>query len=1168
MTTIANLVVATELDPQGIQRGLDRALGNMRRFGVEAGNIRLDKLVSEATRVASDLERQFELSLTNIRERMAGGFLDVRSAERQAVAAGEAMNRGLMSALMEMRALDVAPPEVEQAIVSRMRAIGKTSGAALLAEIESASRRAATLASAAPPMPPDRPPDDDARRRVREANRGARMLERLVIETSLDNNGLRQGLDQALGYTRRFARVAKEEFRQLGSEQDGVAAAQRIGNGLDREFEAISLRLKEQLFRGAIDPARAATEATRLAQAYNNALLGTLESFRAGAAMDKRLASELPAIEKLIVTRLSDAGLRGGEALTRAMGESVRRGLGTTMVSSLDRIGVATDAATGGLSRFQNQAARTGISVAFAMESFASGTEQGVNTALRSLATFGLAFGGPQGIILASVATAAAGIYQFFEQTRKQIEEFRKDLAQMANEGQGDQLKEQARRLYFGTPYSEEGKLRAPSDRVKGAFSGSIADLRAQEAELIALIRSAPSLLASAADRERLKQLRAMLGPMEDKLREIQAAAINVASQPADIGNLPIVTTARAPGAKDAKPYADLAKQVDVLTDAYRGMTAQGVAPSVAMQLRLQEILRQTRLELFNIRDAATPAGNALRDIQAKILATGVDESMFKLPELKLDTRSAEERVGALTDRLELLRAAYGNFDVNTLVAFGDVAAEVDRLTRSIDEQGGPLRAAQGDVRALAAALRSLKSATDIEWTPAMAADLRTSIEQGLAAINGRGRETSEIFDSMRDGLQGVLDVAGALGTVGDDLRDIGGSALNLVGALKQVSDVRRERAAAAAREAKTPGTGGAMAGFGGLLSSIGSFVGVIGAGMSLISGVMGLFSRNNVVLEENNRRLQDLREQMAETEGLQTNLDILGVIRSLDYSTNAEFERAVRKDTARAHAIFEEAVREAGLTMEQFNKIMDEFGIVPEKSFTWLFQFGEALEMATQRATRFGNSLDDQRELRNLRSQVFGTTGPEDSLKSAIALLDQFAPALGSALTGIDTSTAEGQAAVREQLKRWVEMIEAGAITTEQLGTLTGVKDFASIILDLTGSLDQLKKSTDEVTRAQSVNIPSWYKVGALRLMAADPMAPPSTSTGRSPLNIAPSDVRPSTPTSTPQMAVGAAFYGDVLIDARQLSAAELFETVMREGQRRASARYRDSTRWADVQN
>ena len=169
------------------------------------------------------------------------------------------------------------------------------------------------------------------------------------------------------------------------------------------------------------------------------------------------------------------------------------------------------------------------------------GRLSGTNTALDRMggAIASMAVGDPMIIgVLAGLAALAAG-YKFLTKdahdAAKALDDVREAAAKAANAGKADDLQEMARQLTFGSPFSADGKkLMANSDRVKGAFSGSIADLQAQRRELDQLIANAPNALVASHFANQEKKLDKMLNPMLERLAAVKRASENLASQPSD----------------------------------------------------------------------------------------------------------------------------------------------------------------------------------------------------------------------------------------------------------------------------------------------------------------------------------------------------------------------------------------------------------------------------------------------------------------------------------------------------------------------------------------------------------------------------------------------------------------------------------------------------------
>jgi hypothetical protein len=685
-------------------------------------------------------------------------------------------------------------------------------------------------------------------------------------------------------------------------------------------------------------------------------------------------------------------------------------------------------------------------------------------------------------------------------------------------------------------------------------------------------VKEAPTVGAVMEAQRRVKELERELEPLRREFAKIREATLNLANQPSEMaGKLPGVTvTAKAPGAKE-KPFADLAKEVDVLTTAYEQMRSQGIAPSLALQTELENALTKTGNLLANIKDQASPAANALRKIQADIIAAGIHANDFLLPSSKplvltLQTGKADEVAQALAGRVQSLRDAFGEFNLEVMSSETQLANMLRGVDVQIEQQGGILRASDDLVKARAILMKAIADAAQGQfseiWTPDLAANLQQTISSTLKEIKGEGDKTNEMWEAMRVGIQGVIDAADGLGLISQDLRQMGSGALHLMGSFKQIVAFRRQSAMAdeASKRAESGfGFGGPETKGPALAAQLGAYMGAIGAGISLISGVMGLISTHNEILDQNNRRLLELRNALIDTEGVGGQQKAQTALLQFQKESAGTPTLAVGKRLD----ILEGALADAGLSLEQFKKIAADLGItIGLLSPAEVAQFMDALRLATSAATRYTNSLDDQRSLMELHNKVFQLSTPEDSIAATIGLLDQFAPVLAEGLKGIDTATAEGQAALREALKNLVTMIEQGAITPEMLGSLTGVKDLAGLILSISDSLESLGNATDKATQSMT-NVPPWYKVAAVRFASAAPESPMGGAAQK--------PFAPYAPTPTPLPTGGGmqmTFTGDIIVPVAAKDPVQLFREMLRVAQQASQTQFGTTTKWSQLQS
>lgn len=1143
-------------------------------------------------------------------------------------------------------------------------------------------------------------------------------IQNFVVAATLDPGGIRQGLDDALGYVGRFSRTADQLFANIASEKDGIAAAQRIVTGLKSELTRAQGEIKEDLFRGFVDLPTAQRQGEQVGKAFDTGVLRALDQLRGRANTDRVFAAGLPKIEQTLVAALGTAGNRAGAAFNRSLGVELGKG---------PPGGGGADSPIGSAINALNRQSHIGAAGVGIIRRELIGLTASITNTLPLLDRLGaslLQFSGIGGAttfgVIAGI-TAIAGAYHLITAgAREAAEENKKALDSIKNEVDALHRHISERAVSAAEEQvrtAQEAVDRINQQRAARTSLGSagqtllpqISAIDSQK-EAAALREANITLQAAIQNRDKLRREAKKAGDDSydgqlaslikfnhataaertialDRLRAYEKEAAALTKSGADnerrvfvLNQAKDLRDALFPKAKAAgEPFPELKGQIADLVAAFNDLRAEGIAPTIALQTRAEQEFERLGRRIAMLPDQTGRAARSLAEMRkqlepivhmnegALLRSPTPGEDQLHIPGTgpTRDQATLTKQVNEQIQRVQALREAFGELDARTLTAQGDLARTFANLKNATDAETDATRIGTDALRAMAAARRELdagqKASFGEMFTPEMAAQLKQTIAEvdtWLKNLNASGKDTREVFDSIRTGIMGMIDAATGLGLISDDIRKVATSATHLVSALKQVRDVRKARETAQAREAESPGTGGAMAGILGTVSNIAAIGGAIGAGISVISGIVGLFSSHDETIKENSKALDNLRESLVDTMGVQGQQNARQAIenlRQLYARPGFTMQSSATKDQQIA-----DAVAEAGISIEQFNKIMHDFNIVPEKTGKWLDTFRDALGLATAAATKWGTTLDDQLSLASLHNKVFGNTDPNTSIQSTIAVLGKLAPSIGTMLQGFDTATQEGREGLRTALQNLVTMIENGAITPEMLGKLTGVKDLGSVIGTITDSLEEMGKSVDDVTKAMSVNIPSWYKLGALRAVAADPMDRPTTGTstsgpftpstrppdtGGTPLTgglqldlipavqdsstalsglatqadalsavlaqlagtretsgIAPSsqtdalaavlaqiqgivaatqlpqatDLKPYVPAQIDTRPLsgsgseGSSFvwYGDAYIDARSKTDAELFDAMLREGQRRAATRFRSTKDWAKVQS
>lgn len=558
----------------------------------------------------------------------------------------------------------------------------------------------------------------------------------LVIAGSFDPAGVKRGLDQALGFSRQFASAVDAEFEALGNSRGAAITGRMWAEALvteaSREFDRAKTTMREQLFRGALSPAEFARQGQQAAQAFNATLLEGLGELRAGGdvgAMDV----------EYIVSKLRDEGRIAGEQFAAGFQSSVTQGMSTTFATidsklSLTRSGLfSTGDAVQGLGR---RFASTGVMMAFAMESMAEGSESGARRALRSISLLAFAFGPEAGGLVLAISTAALAMSDFFNKAEKEAEHARKkfeaEIAAMANAGESSKLEQKIKDLNFGTPYNDKNQLMAPSDRVKGAFSGSIFDLQAQQAELEAKMNSGNFALASTAQ-EALARLHKVLDPMIAERDALVAAVMNVKSQPAEMtGLLPVHSYAQAPDAPN-KPYEGFQRQTEQLVTAFKQAHEAG-EPTYDLMRRLNATWDEANRLLETTPDKMGKAADALRKIRIEVQSV-IDPlarlNMLKMPGLDFTPSSSMPAYGdetkaaeALATRLKANRDLFGDYTSPTMDAYRQLNDLQDALNARIAAEGGPLTANLELLRAQQMVHDALASRPQVTAAPSPTTDV------------------------------------------------------------------------------------------------------------------------------------------------------------------------------------------------------------------------------------------------------------------------------------------------------------------------------------------------------------------------------------------------------------------------------------------------------------
>jgi hypothetical protein len=285
----------------------------------------------------------------------------------------------------------------------------------------------------------------------------------------------------------------------------------------------------------------------------------------AEAAIQRRAAAEEAAAVRSV--RATEMALGSAEIAIRRRTAAAEAAAAKEIAAS-ERVVVAQE---GFGTKITGMMQRVGIGALFAFEQMENGGARGegaMRRVLRSVGILGLAIGGPEGILIGSVALGFTAIMDFLHRTeteaKKTADRIREHIAGAANAGRADDIFAQAKIVQFGQPFQmdSDGKpkhrgdgsleINPVSKYAKGAYQGSLADLQGNLADLQNQFYTTTNGFTQIAIQKQIIGVKKQLAPVEALMHDLQAAAANTASQSADnVGKLAgITTTERSPDAK------------------------------------------------------------------------------------------------------------------------------------------------------------------------------------------------------------------------------------------------------------------------------------------------------------------------------------------------------------------------------------------------------------------------------------------------------------------------------------------------------------------------------------------------------------------------------------------------------------------------------------------
>lgn len=619
-------------------------------------------------------------------------------------------------------------------------------------------------------------------------------IAKLVIEMAANPQGVKTGLAQAEGYLRQFGKTADDALKTAGRGASGSTLADNIIGQLQSTLQRSTDTIREQLFRGVLDPQAAATHAREAALAMNATILATLGELRG-----RGLAT--PEIEHQLIGQLTNVGLKSGAAMATGITTGVARSgiagsLTRALVAQTEQAGEVAAEATG--RSFASTLTATvhrhraliptlaGLLISQSigeigpiMESAESkiiATEKAAEKIIESFAVLASFLLDPiPGLIAAVTGGTVAAIIGIFARANEKMAEFhkqfKKEMDGMVNEIDQLGLQKKLEEITVGKRSAGVSVL-APN-----AFSGGIIDLQARQQRDMNALASLDANTnvfkklgtnyteTRAALVDEINKRKPVIAELQRQADLIKDAIMNpVGAQAGFGGQLPaVVTKANAP------TKITEAKDVAELTSAYKQLREDGL-PTLGVVKRLNDAFEAAGRALAATPDKVSKTADAFRKARAEIEAVITPLSKIgvqNLPALTFTPSDTLPGFGAedaavqrATTRLEDMRALFGEFSRETSSAYVDLAGLQDVLTQRIAAEGGPLRANLALVTALKTTTEAIASRPKITATaftdPTTAAALAESAKR--AAQLALGANTIGSADAER--LQALADNA------------------------------------------------------------------------------------------------------------------------------------------------------------------------------------------------------------------------------------------------------------------------------------------------------------------------------------------------------------------------------------------------------------------------
>lgn len=538
--------------------------------------------------------------------------------------------------------------------------------------------------------------------------------------------------------------------------------------------------------------------------------------------------------------------------------------------------------------------------------------------------------------------------------------------------------------------------------------------------------------------------------------------------------------------------------------------TSESRIERAAEEQRLQAIIKDTNLPLEERNRAAREYNQLLAGSEA--LLERQRQAALAIAESWRDVQhTAAEATAAAVAAVQAAAAATAPDNFLQLIEHqrqqAQQAAQSDAGAFTVDTSvSAGFQRAEESVRGVEDALDDAFRASGKFGRGAVQAaeDTRTANERLADSLHG-----------VVDGLGQILGAASNVGLIGDQ-------------AARSIDDVLRLGEAVA----------GVIAN-----ASAGNILGAVAAGINLVGGLTGPSQtelEHNRILEENNRRLEELNSTLGQNIGGANVADAAEVAavgaaarlsalqlpgaggpQGLEGQGVADEAARVRAITE-ADQIFQRALQEAGLSLEELAAIVkDQTGldILDSKGHLvagTLAQANAALQITIDQITHFGDSLDNR--ARVLETEDNLGIGPRAGLPENQQRLERtrdieleglnLDPATEARIRALDLGTEAGRQAFLAFNQMLFEMAKNGQLTAEQLGKFKNVDELLGPINDAADGLKAFTDATNDATR-QLQGVPDFFNLAEAEFAARQAPLPTDRPNDGAALPTFPASVR-----------------------------------------------------------